>query len=519
MQIMTENRTMAAFALFKVPFRSLDAFKEAPVRGLVLAALWMAPWYAVWLWQREVYGDHGLPALVPVFAGFAPLLLWSVFDYRLGLLFSIIATPLLIAPPIPHGFTQGFGDLFVIASVLGFALRNVFSMSIFRLWRAPYIWLAFILAAAIVSLALSPVWGQEVSYGGRYGLAEIAGLCLVISYIVLLVHEIRDRQDFVSVLRALMVAVFIVFLFGLVALNLSRECIGGYSGITPITIVQAISSTFGNTNYLGSYLVMSLPVVMLAFLLSGRGSAGRYAWGGLFIALVFMTQATLSRSSIIGLVVAWLGWLAITRWRPGTRLISIVVGLMLPMTAILWWVPGCICIDVPANYCPIQSSDNQESHSLHKAMPPKLQVGYSVRLQLLENAYDIWRDNPITGVGPGLMQNYSWAEGRQSRAHNVVMTTLAEQGIVGTVAWGGWWIALAMTFWWHRRRLPVIHSGLAFLAVSFLSMSVFALFMDFYRMLWVWQLGALMLAWPPVFGGEVAENSLERRPAPEPGSG
>lgn len=491
--------------------RLLSALGEVSWRVLLLTALWMALWYAVWLWLRDTHGDHGMLALLPVFVGFTPLLLWGLYDFRLGLLFSVLASPLLIAPPIPHGFTQGFGDLFAISSIVGFMLRNTFSIRWGRFRQSNFAWLILVLVSAFVSMALSSVWGQEVQYGIKYSLAEIAGIGLVIFYLMVLVHEIRDRRDFIAVLHAVLAAVLIVILFSLASLNMSKDCIGGFGARTILTVNQAITSTFGNPNYHASYLVMAIPMILFFFSRAERGTIGRYAWGAMVVLLVFLVQATMSRSGLIGLVVIWLGWLAIMRWRPGTRGISVAIGLMLPMTPMLWWYPGCTCSDMPAQFCRFNISSTVSVESI-TAIPPKFHYGANVRLELLQNAFNIWQDNPITGVGIGLMGNYSSIEGIANRSHNVILTTLAEQGILGVLAWGGWWMSLAAVFWYNRWRMQIssLDYGLAFLALSFTVMSVQSLFLDYYRVLWIWQLGALILTWP-LIGND--ENLSEYAPA------
>mgnify|MGYP000432107102 CR=1 FL=1 len=87
--------------------------KDNNTHLLLLATTgFMAIIYGVWLFLSNGATQYDARALGVLIAGFAPLLVYSIYDYRTGLLLSIIATPLLVIPPIPHSFTSGLGDLF-----------------------------------------------------------------------------------------------------------------------------------------------------------------------------------------------------------------------------------------------------------------------------------------------------------------------------------------------------------------------------------------------------------------------
>lgn len=485
---------------------------------ILLSALWMATWYAVWLWLRGIHGDHSASALTPVMIGFAPLLLWALFDYRIGLLLTATASPLLVAPIIPHGFTQGFGDLFAASTVAGFALRLPHPHDWLRLWRPEYLWLTLVLIAALVSLAASPAWIQPVKYGIKYGLAEIAGYCLAITYLAVLAHELRDKRDFKALLYAVAAATLIVTVFSLAALSMSKNCVGGYGARTVLTSNQAITSTFDNPNYLACYLLAVLPLALLVYLRSAHSTLVRRIAAVSVMLLIFMVQATMSRSGLVGLIILWLGWLAIARWQPSTRMMSVIMGLMLPITVAVWWYPACTCSDVPESSCAprqliysLKSDPEVQGLNLISSIsesvantPKKWDVG--VRHNLAQNAVAIWREYPITGVGVALMSNYSSVDGQANRAHNVMLTVLAEQGAIGVLAWTGWLGCIAAVFWRARRKLLEPNSPLAFLALSFLAMVVQSLFMDHYRMIWLWQLGALILATPLIMATSRRES-------------
>lgn len=497
-------------------FGPTSRLNEISFRTLLLLALWMALAYGPWLLLREIHGDHGLWALLPVVLGFTPLALWAIYDYRFGLLLTIVAAPLLTAPLIPHGFTQGFGDLFGICAVTGYLLRHPDPRKWRRLWRREYVWLLLILAAAFLSLAVSPVWGLEVRYGIKYSLAEIAGFTLAMAYLVVLVNELRDRLDIKVFLYAVAAATLIVVLFSLASLVWSLTCTGGYGARTALTTNGAISATFSNPNYQAGYLLTVLPAALWFYSRAQQRSWTRYFAAAAALLLIFFVQATISRSGLVGLVTIWFGWLAITRWERGSRMMTVVFALMLPVTVALWWHPNYNCH--PSNLGDSNQRIKEDPTQLIKGDPTQrikfaanVSKGFeggsiSVRIQLARNAITAWSNHPITGVGTALLSNYSSVGGHVNRAHNVMLTVLAEQGIVGLLAWMGWLGSLLAVFWRIRGQGNDRGHQTAFLLLAFMSVIVQSMFMDYYRVLWVWQVGALILAW-----GAIAFNLEKER--------
>ena len=81
-----------------------------------------------------------------------------------------------------------------------------------------------------------------------------------------------------------------------------------------------------------------------------------------------------------------------------------------------------------------------------------------------------------------------------NRGHNVILTILAVQGIVGIMAWTGWLASFLAVFWHARRQLAESVHPSEFLFLAFVGMVVQSMVMDFSRSIWLWQLSALILA-------------------------
>lgn len=474
-----------------------------PTRRIVLWAIWMGLWYAVWLWLRVSFGETYSLTRVAVACGFLPLLLCAVLDFRQGLLLSIVAAPLLIAPIIPHWFTQGFGDLFAVCSVVGYVARHPRPWEWSRLWRRGYFWLVLALAAAILSLVFSPKLSARALYGTKYGIAEIAGYCLAMSYFLVLAHEIRSKQDIRQALTAAMSAIAIVICFGLASSVSAAGCVGGYSSILTLTVNQGVTATFGNPDYQAAYIVVILPLVLFICLTKEGNKTAQYIAGAIALLLIFFVQASLSRAGLLGLIVIWLGWAAVSRWKSGARGLGVTMALALLVTPLIWQYPACSCSDAPVGTCLIKNRATG-SRGIHESTYIDHIFSYSakggwtdkIRLQLIDNALVAWRGHPITGVGIGLLQNYSVANEQPNRAHNVLLTIMAEQGVLGLAAWLGWWLFLASVLWSQRKKIAERGHPLAFIAIAFAVVTLQSMFMDQLRIIWIWQVAALVVALP-----------------------
>lgn len=166
-------------------------------------------------------------------------------------------------------------------------------------------------------------------------------------------------------------------------------------------------------------------------------------------------------------------------------MMTVIFGLMLTMSVTLWSYPTYIYY--PNNY----SSESMRIKFAKDSSKGLVDGGLAVRIALTKNAIQAWRDHPGTGVGAGLLANYSSVDGQANRAHNVILTILAEQGIVALMAWTGWLASLLAVFWHARRQLAERGYPSAFLFLAFVGMMVQGIFMDFYRVIWLWQLGRL----------------------------
>ena len=520
---MTLTRQMP---LFPQAQNTCHLFSDSGVtKFLTISAIWMAIWYGIWLWLQHTYGDYHLYSLTSIIIGFAPLMLQSIRDYRKGLLLSIVATPLLIAPTIPHGFTQGFGDLFAICCVFGFLLRHHRLHDWSSLWRRGYLWLVLILIAASLSLVRVMFLGEHSLL--KYGIAEILGLCLNFLYLAVLTHSIHTTNDLKRIAVALFAACAIVMVFSLGGTIMSAICAGGYwAGHTLLTSNQSIVSTFGNPNYHAAYILTFIPLFLFLYVQQWNSRLTRLL---LFLSiplLLFFIQASLSRAAIAVFIPLLLGWSSITRFRSATGSLTLLLIAMLPLTYAIWWYPPCTCPDAGIAFCPYQTADKElrtlpdgfSSNHFYKDIDllrtPKNGGGWDdkVRSNLAKKAISIWMEHPFAGVGIGLMAK---ATESKERAHNVILTVAAEQGIPGIIAWLGWSFFLIKSLWRCRPAHIDIKNPFFYIVLAGMATLFMSLFMDSQRMLWIWQLGALMVAWPTITHTSNNKSKIPQPMAPQ----
>ena len=199
-----------------------------------------------------------------------------------------------------------------------------------------------------------------------------------------------------------------------------------------------IADTGNHPNILGTLFAMALPAALLGW----SGSRSRLertliaAAVGLIVAGLFFT---LSRAAwggaAAGLLVAAVGFGgARPGWWPSRRLLTILAGA---------------CAVGLLLFLLLVTSDARPDWLFRDSLGP--------RADLRRAGVELWRDNPLTGVGPGLFTAlYPLYGGAYPFAavhtHNIIVQTLVDTGLAGLIA-GGWLVltvlALLATGYWH----------------------------------------------------------------------
>lgn len=278
-------------------------------------------------------------------------------------------------------------------------------------------------------------------------------------------------------------------------------------------------STFGNPNFLSSYLVMLLPFALGGFM-TARGTRRAY-WGALALLYGAALICTMTRSSWIGAACAVSIFLFLRRPRGGDLKAVAVLGGILAALALFW--PGS-----PLSHA--ESTPVQRMWELARGVGGKEVYGsWHQRLLIWSCSAEMLKDNILLGKGWGCFELfYPFYQGphlldpvlrvfrtHANNAHNIVMEIVSQTGLIGAgiAAWLGWTGVAALRRAWpawpeDRRWLAAARTAAVcgMLADNFFgNVSLFFAVPGF---LFAWTAGGLAQD----TAGPVRETSL-RRPA------
>jgi tetratricopeptide (TPR) repeat protein len=223
-------------------------------------------------------------------------------------------------------------------------------------------------------------------------------------------------------------------------------------------------STFGNPNFLSSYIVVLMPAALALFILE-RAPGRRFVYGALFLALHSALLATLTRSSWLGAAVACAAVFASKRVRERLREDPKAVGLVFSLAlalALLW--PSST---VKGGYAPGVIGRITEMKVLTEGGGARYSPLHQ-RLLIWSCAWMMGADSPLTGMGGGLFELfYPFFQGlmlhsdpfwqgmrtHANNSHNELLETWAQTGILGVGALLWLWTAFFAAAWrWSRER-------------------------------------------------------------------
>jgi O-antigen ligase len=232
---------------------------------------------------------------------------------------------------------------------------------------------------------------------------------------------VRSRHQVAWVVAALALSAAVP---GLAAIAEFRSGTTDYGFITASgTLVSRVAAGFAQPNQLGGFLVLLIPVIAGGMLVSRRGRPLLALGGVLGIVGIYLS---FSRGALLGLAVAPLvlvGW----RW---AFLLTPVGAAVLALTA-----PDLL----RERFATLSSSGSE----------------LATRADIWHAAEHIWTAHPLLGVGPGGFPD-AYATTRlpgkeflpttlfepPPHAHDLVLQVMAEQGVVGLLAFGALAVAI-----------------------------------------------------------------------------
>lgn len=492
---------------------SLSKSRFASWGWLTGAALLLVVGHGIFLLSFIDRSTWGIPGETAIWICAIPLLVIGFLDFRASLLFSIIATPLFLAPSVPHLFTQGLGDLFAFTALSGFLI--VHRGQVPQLLYGRQVGLLLIPGVALASILFNLEGSKAFHWSQiKYEIAELAGLSLSVAYALLLASTVRCSQDLRILMVAAWVAVSISVIHGLVSFGMMSACIPDFKG-TIVSPGGQLSGGFGNPNYYGSWLLVVLPLCLHRLSNQQDGVFKRLFFAIVLLTILILLLLTVSRAALLTSLLLLLLWgIMAQSWLSKTKALVILLTLVTFFPA-AWNFRFEACradsdrslVDYiyQTNTLAFISQGVGSHFAYTKTTEPVREKVDALgreppgRMQLLVLAHEAWQSSPLLGIGPGnlstMVQNRT---GVGERAHNIAATVMAEQGAVGLLVWLALLSVLLWKVWctgWGGAGIRPRHPAYGkCLLLIFLSLTITSLFADQYRVIWLWQYVGLILS-------------------------
>jgi O-antigen ligase len=348
---------------------------------------------------------------------------------------AAVIVPLAYFPPLEAPFVVPKMAALLIAAALAFV-----AFSLHRVARPGARLIARPVAVGLVLVMATTLASWAVAVGGPagtpYALAATARWAALFGIACGAVIVAREQASRKTLLEAVTVAASVVSVLGLCQhFNLAS---------LPIPVISAPGSTFGNRNFGGETIALSLPLGVAALVsarVEGRRTATRLLAGALLLQLLYLA-ATRTRGAWFGAAVGLTAFFAL--WRP--RLSRAVVGAgigAVVLAGVVAVVPG------PLNKRDVGDAKRYASGAVvaESSFDPHSPAIHE-RIGIWRRAAAMWREHPIWGVGPGNWQvwfpYYAEPGALQDRvltvtvvarqAHDDLLERGGETGAVGVAA-------------------------------------------------------------------------------------
>jgi O-antigen ligase len=256
------------------------------------------------------------------------------------------------------------------------------------------------------------VIGVPFSFWPGGSVKVIVEIYLKVLVIVMLMIHALDRPQRLSRFTGL-----IVLSIGYIAARAIFDYARGVNLVEGDRIGGAVGGIFGNPNDLALNMVVFLPIALAAAFKPGAALV-RLSAGGCALLMIATVVLTRSRGGAVGLVVMLAALVVVSiRIRPTIAVTAVVVTMAaLPLAPASFWHRMGSIFD-----------EQQDTTGSRQA-----------RIDLLHQAWAVFLDNPVIGVGVGQFVNYKPDERKEAWnvTHNAVLQVAAELGIVGLLPFG-----------------------------------------------------------------------------------
>jgi Lipid A core - O-antigen ligase and related enzymes len=330
-----------------------------------------------------------------------------------GILALILA--ILVFGPLAYGAVDTVPFLIVQGLTAAVLL-----LWIGRLWLNPrpqFLWPPICWAVLAFTLyAIGRYFTADIEYVARQELIRV----LVYAFLFFAILNNLHRQEFIQI--AVLTLVFLAMaISGYAIYQYVANSDKVWFAIKPYA--HRGSGTYISPNHLGGFLEMLLPLG-LAFTLSSRlNHVAKILVGYASLAILAGIAVTVSRGSWIATILAVLLFFVVLSFHRAHRLAAFLALLVI--------------IGGGAYVIPKSQFFHQRARQLVNSQTR--QIDDDARFDIWSSAYRMWRENPWWGVGPAHFDRRFRAfrpaniQMQPDRAHNDILNTLADWGIVGAV--------------------------------------------------------------------------------------
>jgi len=372
-----------------------------------------------------------------------------------GILFILLAIPLffsrffdLLFFPLPWLYTE---IVFAVpkASLFMMTIDILAILWIIKIiliekkgsWVIPPVGMLWILGGIVLSWILSTIFSDVplVSFWGSYEKQQ--GLWMMIHYLIYLFLFLSTikKEHLSLVLSTIITSAFLIALYAILQ----------GIGWDPITIWAGealkgrVFSTLGHPNYLGYFLVFTIPITLYETYLSvQKNNIALQLWTGISLLFqVFALYLSGSRSAIIGIAGGLLLALFIFLFRGTSKKVNKNIGFILGGVFLL----GVLLSILMPSFSSALRLDRTNMRSVQS------------RLIVWQDTFNMIAKKPLFGYGldtyalyfPEVkskelldLENYNQ---NADRAHNIILDTLQSVGSLGTVLYLALWGILITT--------------------------------------------------------------------------
>lgn len=207
-------------------------------------------------------------------------------------------------------------------------------------------------------------------------------------------------------------------------------------------------STFGNPNFISSYVVMIIPVAIYYFVKTQK-FVGRFFYSTVIISAIGMIFASLTRSSFLGLIASLIFIFSFKEYRSSFSLTNKKVRIIILSVfflLLLWPDQNLKPLSFGVFSRMFEGLKATVSCISLELKEDEIYPSFHQRLLIWASAYNMFRENPILGKGWGAFELfYPYYQGdlikkypnihslrtHANNAHNEILEILSQTGIIG----------------------------------------------------------------------------------------